>query len=55
MEYARLAFWALLALFMIPLVGVAWIVLFWVRPEEEEDDESDDFNWEEDTTTEYVL
>lgn len=53
MEYARLAFWIMASLFMIPFVCIAWIVLFWVRPDEHDPDEDDGFCWEDDITQEY--
>lgn len=53
MEYLRLAFWILACLFMIPFVCIAWIVLFWVNPDDHEPDEDDGFCYEDDTK-EYV-
>lgn len=50
MEYARLIFWIFACIFMIPFICIAWILLFWLNPE---DRDEEDFSWEEDTTQEY--
>jgi phage shock protein PspC (stress-responsive transcriptional regulator) len=41
MDYLRLTFWILACIFMIPLILAAWIVLFWVRPGDEDFDDED--------------
>ncbi len=53
METARLAFWCLMCLFLVPFIAVAWIVLFWVSSDRHEKDEDDGFSWDEDITEEY--
>lgn len=51
MEYARLAFWIFASLFLIPFICVAWIVLFWLRSDREDDED----NWEDAITEEYEV
>lgn len=50
-DYARLAFWVLACLFLVPFCAVAWIVLFWVNPDDHESDEDDGFCFDEEEAT----
>jgi phage shock protein PspC (stress-responsive transcriptional regulator) len=49
MDVVRLVFWILACLFLVPFVAIAWIVLFWVSPDDHARSEEDGFCFEEET------